>query len=410
MVNPNHITIKIHSEKTLLRSFLTTLCFAGDFGVRLQIQALVHGINNMTNRIESLDWLRGVMALAIMFYHLTYWHYFPLDSSFFLGRLGVYGVSIFFVLSGLSMAIVYSKFIVDRKTIVAFYVRRIFRIWPLLWLCVALVTISTLAKGGEVSLEKILLNLTTLFGFVSPGSYINTGAWSIGNEMVYYAFTPIIIMAYEKHRFIGNALLLVSFAMTLIFSFYLLSPEMPLKEQWLTYINPFNNLFLYVAGVAIYYNLSSVKIGLSGVLLLFGIATATFVFYPVYGDKIAIVTGENRLVFLFASILMVVSFYKFTGYDLVPRGVQYPLEQFGIATYGVYLLHPVVNSYAGFALRKVGLESPALLFAVVVVLTIITAIVSFNIFEKRIMRIGKRVTSVNSGLVASRENTSLTRP
>ena len=68
------------------------------------------------NRIESLDWLRGLMAIAIMFYHLTSWHISPLDSSNILGRLGIYGVSVFFVLSGLSMAVVYSSFIVDVKT------------------------------------------------------------------------------------------------------------------------------------------------------------------------------------------------------------------------------------------------------------------------------------------------------
>ncbi len=63
------------------------------------------------NRIESLDWLRGLMAIAIMFYHLTSWHITPLDSSSVLGRLGIYGVSVFFILSGLSMAVVYSNFI-----------------------------------------------------------------------------------------------------------------------------------------------------------------------------------------------------------------------------------------------------------------------------------------------------------
>jgi len=36
------------------------------FNVRLQMQELVHANNNMTNRIESLDWLRGLMALAIV--------------------------------------------------------------------------------------------------------------------------------------------------------------------------------------------------------------------------------------------------------------------------------------------------------------------------------------------------------
>ena len=307
------------------------------------------------------------------------------------------------------MAIVYSKFIVDRKSIIAFYIRRIFRIWPLLWLCIALMTIPAIARGNEVSLEKIFLNLTTLFGFVSPGSYINTGAWSIGNEMVYYAITPIIIMAYENSKVKGNILLTLSFAVAVVFSFFLLDPEISLREQWQTYINPFNNMFLYVAGIAIYYNLTSKKIGVFGTLIFFGTAIATFVFYPVYGDKIAIVTGTNRLVFLFSSIILVVSFYKFSRYDLVPKVVQYPLEQFGIATYGVYLLHPVVNSYAGYALKKVGLENSALLFAVVVVLTIASAIVSFNIFEKKIMRLGKKVTAIDSNLVVDSKSASPTR-
>ena len=174
--------------------------------------------HSISNRIESLDWLRGLMAIAIMFYHLTYWHIFPLDSSYFLGRLGIYGVSVFFVLSGLSMAIVYSNFIVDKQTAAVFFIRRIFRIWPLLWICVAIVTIPSLLKGNEASIMQVLLNITTLFGFVSPSSYINTGAWSIGNEMVYYALTPILIMSYEKNIIKGNAILALSFFVTLLLS------------------------------------------------------------------------------------------------------------------------------------------------------------------------------------------------
>ena len=348
----------------------------------------------MTNRIESLDWLRGLMAISIMFYHLTYWNFHHLDSSTFLGRLGVYGVSIFFILSGLSMAIVYSKFIVNKRTVAVFYILRIFRIWPLLWVCVMLVTIPTLAKGGEVSLIKILANLTTIFGFISPSSYLNTGAWSIGNEMVYYAFTPIIIWLYEKNKTKGNLLLLFSFIVSLIFSFILLNLQKSLSNQWNTYINPFNNIFLYVAGIAIYYNLKNIKIELLGILILFSISTAIFVFYPIDGDTIAIVTGINRIIFLFSSIILVVSFYKFSHYELIPKILQYPLEQFGIATYGVYLLHPIVNMYVGYFFKKVGLENIIVLFIVVVILTIAIAIASFNLFEKKIMKFGKNITLI----------------
>ncbi|HOY69302.1 MAG TPA: hypothetical protein PLZ85_00405 [Methylotenera sp.] len=56
-------------------------------------------------RLDSLDWLRGLLAFSIMIYHLTSWEISPLESSHLLGRLGIYGVSMFFLLSGLSMAV-----------------------------------------------------------------------------------------------------------------------------------------------------------------------------------------------------------------------------------------------------------------------------------------------------------------
>nr|WP_279290178.1 hypothetical protein [Clostridium cibarium] len=69
-----------------------------------------------------------------MAYHLYYWRVAPLNADSCLGRLGIYAVSIFFILSGLSMAIVYNGFINSIKTSFVFLVRRIFRIWPLLWI------------------------------------------------------------------------------------------------------------------------------------------------------------------------------------------------------------------------------------------------------------------------------------
>jgi peptidoglycan/LPS O-acetylase OafA/YrhL len=301
-------------------------------------------------------------------------------------------------MSGLSMAIVYSGFIVDKKTTLIFYVRRIFRIWPLLWMCVALATILALLAGNQVSIVKILLNITTIFGFTSPGSYINTGAWSIGNEMVYYALTPILLITYDKSKVKGNALLFLSLLVAILFAFVLLDSQKPLAEQWGTYINPFNNIFLYVAGIAIYYNLKSVDITRPTLVILFCVSIAIFLFYPVAGNQVEIITGVNRVVFLLASITLVYVFYKFPYYSFIPRSVQYPLGQLGLATYGIYMLHPVVYNYTGYTFNKLGLQNIPVLFAVTVILTVILAITSFNTFEKRIMKHGKRVTSNGSNL------------
>jgi peptidoglycan/LPS O-acetylase OafA/YrhL len=67
------------------------------------------------------------MALSIMLYHFSGQH----DAATPLGRLGVYGVSIFFILSGLSMAIAYDRYVMDFRSSVTFFIRRMFRIWPL---------------------------------------------------------------------------------------------------------------------------------------------------------------------------------------------------------------------------------------------------------------------------------------
>jgi peptidoglycan/LPS O-acetylase OafA/YrhL len=359
---------------------------------------------SMNERIEALDWLRGLMAISIMVYHLTGWLFLTLDSSGLLGRFGIYGVSVFFVLSGLSMAIVYSNYIKDIRTSLFFYIRRAFRIWPLLWVCIALAVIPTMIKGEPISLLIIIANLTTTFGFIKPEAYILAGAWSIGNEMVYYALTPLIILFFNKKVIYGNLITLCSLLVALTFSFILLNDNKILATQWKLYIHPFNNLFLYLAGIAIYYNLKNVPIRPRINASIFLISLLFFLFYPTIGDQIVIVTGFNRVLFLLFSILLVISFYKFDLYHFVPKIVGIPLEKFGIATYGVYLLHPLVLLYVGAIFRKLSMDNNYIIFASVCVTTIAMALLSYNAYEKKLMAIGKKITKSEGGLLRFLKN------
>ena len=255
-------------------------------------------------RIEPLDWLRGLLALSIMAFHLTYWQVVALDASTVLGRLGIYGVTMFFVLSGLSLALVYHAFIRDAASTARFYARRLFRILPLIWIAVAL-----LPGIENQPAEKIWLNVTGAFGFVAPTSYINTGAWSIGNELVYYALTPVFVVAYARRRLYGNVLVAIAAAGWLLYAFAWLTPNEPLAWQWRSYVDPFNNLFLYAAGMAIYYNVGRLA---RPVCAAIGAGSlAVLVLWPSHGDPISIVTGVDRVVYCAASIGMVVFFYRF---------------------------------------------------------------------------------------------------
>ncbi len=85
-------------------------------------------------RVESLDYLRGLMAISVMLYHYGYYSGILLDSSSLLGKLGIYAVSIFYILSGLSLAIVYKNKITSTSDICNFWIKRICRIAPLFWL------------------------------------------------------------------------------------------------------------------------------------------------------------------------------------------------------------------------------------------------------------------------------------
>jgi peptidoglycan/LPS O-acetylase OafA/YrhL len=356
----------------------------------------------MHARNEPLDWLRGLLALSIMLYHLTAWEIAQPDASSLLGRLGAYGVSMFFILSGLSIALVYHRYVVSVTAAGRFLVRRVMRIWPLLWLAVLAVWTMREAQGTHHSWKLVALNLTTLFGFVQPSAYIATGAWSIGNEMVYYTLTPLVIAAYNRNRLLGNLLTLGTVAVGLVFSHVLLSPQSSLAEQWRLYINPFNNFFLYCAGIAMFYNIDHVRLRPALCAVLFAAGAAVFVAYPVDGDQIRIVTGWGRIVFCAASLAVVLAFYK-TSVRSIPF-VTVPLMQLGLATYGVYLLHPVLWQAVKMLWQALGVHPAGMVtFAVTVLATIAAALCSYRYLELPFIALGKRLTSQRTapGLAAA---------
>lgn len=338
------------------------------------------------NRQESLDWLRGLMAFAIMIYHLTGWQQVAkLESGTLLGNLGIYGVSIFFVLSGLSMAIVYHHYIKDAKSSLFFFLRRLFRIWPLLWICILLVSALNFILKDQLYLYKIFINLTTLFGFIAPDQYINTGAWSIGNEMVYYAITPLIIALYNYKNIYGNIFTLFTVIIGLYFAFYALDSSSTLAQEWSTYVNPFNNLFLYVCGIAIYYNFHDINFKNTAIPMIL-VSLILLTYYPVSGDQINIVTNTNRLIFSFCSILITFGFYKLT--ISLPHIVTKPLANLGEATYGVYLLHPIVYMFTSRVI-----DNSLAVITITSILTIIVANIAYRLYEKPFIKLGKKLTS-----------------
>lgn len=258
------------------------------------------------NRLANLDYLRGICAFGIMIYHYTFWGIGQADS--FMGRVGIFGVSIFYILSGLTLHHVYSKKMkISKEEVLNFFKKRFFRIFPLLWLATIC---SIFLTTPRPSWTDIFLSLTGLFGFVRWDHYIAMGAWSIGNELVFYAFFPLFLFLIKYYKSYFKILTIILFLISIYFAFIRLNPNLTLAEQWRDYVNPFNQVFLFLGGFLISYYFSdkqSNNLGYS-ILLIFGISL--FVFFPVSGNSINVVSGYNRFIFMAICFFICISFYK----------------------------------------------------------------------------------------------------
>lgn len=235
------------------------------------------------NRIYNLDYLRGLTAFGIMMYHYLSWTIGRFTADTFMGRVGVYGVAIFYVLSGLTLVHVYHDTMKPNGTdIINFFKKRFFRIFPLLWL----VTIIAILIGGKSpNFIHLFLNLTGLFGFFTWDVTFSTGVWSIGNELVFYAFFPFFIYFSKKQNLLFWLMGAIIFLIFIYFAFVRLPYEAPNLETR-NYFNPLNNLFLFFGGFCIGKLLNNIQLKIETTIIIILLGVAILIFYPAFGKEL----------------------------------------------------------------------------------------------------------------------------
>lgn len=184
---------------------------------------------------------------------------------------------------------------------------------------------------------------------------------------------------------------LVLFGLYLYFAFVKLNPDLILSEQWKYYVNPLNQVFLFLGGFLIGLLFHDTKIKDSIIVFLLFLAFVLFTFYPATGDTINIVTGTNRLIFTASCFLICICFYKLTF--KFPKFIHKPLTLLGEASYSVYLLHPIVWTLTSIAS---GLFSKYIFYFPVsarltlsVLSTLIISYYVYKYFEKYFMKLGR---------------------
>lgn len=158
-------------------------------------------------RVAGWDLLRGLCAFAVMTYHLLGW-----QDLAHVSPLGTYGVYLFFLLSGASLAYVYDADRVGHWAGIArFLAVRWLRLAPLyLVVCLIFVGYLSIRQGrwvDELPL-RLALNASFAFGAYDPTTWaLAVGGWSLGVEFMFYLAFPLLMQAARSRLGAGLALL-----------------------------------------------------------------------------------------------------------------------------------------------------------------------------------------------------------
>nr|WP_260407989.1 acyltransferase [Planomonospora venezuelensis] len=138
-----------------------------------------------------MDALRGVGAVAVLLEHLLPWFMPQLRPYWF--NLGMYGVLVFFLVSGYIIPVSLE----GRGDVRAFWISRIFRLYPIYLLVAAgvLVMALWLPVRQEVprDLASVSAHLTMLLDVVHLGGLADT-MWTLSYEMVFYLLVTALFV------------------------------------------------------------------------------------------------------------------------------------------------------------------------------------------------------------------------
>lgn len=154
--------------------------------------------SNSSNYIPTLDGWRAVAILLVLFEHTSFLTFRPVGWT----SIGGHGVEIFFVISGY---LITGKLLED-GSLPRFYLRRVFRILPVLFAYVAAVAVvGFILHRIPLSWSEVTASLLFVRNYCDFPSMNQTGAgwftgrlWSLSIEEQFYLVWPLVLLKVGK--------------------------------------------------------------------------------------------------------------------------------------------------------------------------------------------------------------------
>jgi peptidoglycan/LPS O-acetylase OafA/YrhL len=324
------------------------------------------------------------------------------------------GVSFFFVLSGFLITyLILSEIKLKGKVdVLAFYTRRVLRIWPLYYVVILFGFVgypllkhllgfsSHIEAGNPLYYLFFLGNFDVIHLGHGHGAMITNITWSVAIEEQFYLCWPLIffLLPPRAYKYSFPVIILVSG----LFRFHNLQDGMVLYFHSLSVISD-----MAVGGLTAYLAINSEKFtqlfaGLSRPLILaiycLGFSVLILREHIFVGPVPATL---DRLVcsLFFAFILTEQNYSERSPFKI--RRLRL-CSMLGIYTYGLYLIHPIAITLLTSGLKATSASTGSIIAGVAVgigglLLTVTLSYLSYERFEKRFLGLKRRFSYVLSG-------------
>jgi len=158
--------------------------------------------------MPTLDGWRAIAILSVVLYHDRQYSFGPVGTGW-IHEFGLYGVDLFFAISGLLICsrLLEEEQVFSHISLRNFYIRRAFRILPPALLFLIVVAVLALVGVFQLHLREWLVtllffrNYTALAGAVTPDSNFVEHFWSLAVEEHFYLILPgILVLTHNRWR------------------------------------------------------------------------------------------------------------------------------------------------------------------------------------------------------------------
>jgi peptidoglycan/LPS O-acetylase OafA/YrhL len=377
------------------------------------------------SRVPELDGLRGIAISLVLILHFSYFNpapdHYPTEwIKRLLGPLGRFaafgwsGVDLFFVLSGFLIGGILLDARGSPNYFKTFYVRRVFRIFPIYYLWILAYTILALLLGarlrGPLSLGPVPLRTVSIYYlFLQDFSWrVSTKLtalwlgplWSLAVEEQFYILAPFAIRYLPRKRLVTALLAAVAIAPALrILAMFLSRYHMGLQGlMYKTMPCRMDSLAFGVLCAVIWRSPKAVswisrnRFGMQAALLtLVGGYLAIAALNPEPLTMLMAAFGFSWIAVTFACLLLVVMTERASWLAGLTRMAW--LRELGKVSYCVYMIHGVVGSFCGMlfgVLRRAGSGRSLASNCVAIVVSYAIARVSWDFFENPLLRKGHK--------------------